>query len=127
MSLTTWILTAGFAGLAVLGMPFAFAIGLCVIAVVLSVGIEPMLFPQTVVAGTQSFALLAIPFFMLAGELMSEAGITERMVGMSRALIGHLRGGLAQANILTNMIMGAISGSALADLAAIGSMMIPAM
>ena len=68
-----------------------------------------------------------MPLFILAGELMSVAGITERLVGMSRALIGHLRGGLAQANILTNMFMGAISGSALADLAAIGSMMIPAM
>ena len=70
MSITAWILTAGFATLVLLGMPFAFAIALSVIAVLLVVGIEPMLLPQTMVAGTQSFSLLAIPFFMLAGELM---------------------------------------------------------
>ena len=74
-----------------------------------------------------NFSLLAVPLFVLAGELMSVSGITERLVNMSRALIGHFRGGLAQANIMTNMFMGAISGSALADLTAIGSMMIPAM
>jgi tripartite ATP-independent transporter DctM subunit len=74
-----------------------------------------------------NFSLLAVPLFIIAGELMNAGGITERLVAMSRAWIGHLRAGLAQANILTNMFMAAISGSALADLAAIGSVMIPVM
>jgi tripartite ATP-independent transporter DctM subunit len=74
-----------------------------------------------------NFSLLAVPLFIIAGELMNVGGITERLVAMSRAWIGHLRAGLAQANILTNMFMAAISGSALADLAAIGSVMIPVM
>jgi C4-dicarboxylate transporter DctM subunit len=86
-----------------------------------------LLLAQQFYDALDNFSLLAVPLFVLAGELMSVAGITERLVAMSRALIGHLRGGLAQANIVTNMFMAAISGSALADLAAIGSMMIPAM
>ena len=111
-----------------LGMPIAYCMGLAAILVVLLDGQLPvLLLAQQFYDSLDNFSLLAVPLFILAGELMSVAGITERLVAMSRALIGHLRGGLAQANILTNMFMGAISGSALADLAAIGSMMIPAM
>jgi C4-dicarboxylate transporter DctM subunit len=127
MSLTSWILTAGFAGLAALGMPFAFAIGLCVIAVVLSVGIEPMLFPQTVVAGTQSFSLLAIPFFMLAGELMSAGGLSQRLVRVAEVFVRHLPGGMDLAVVLAALVFAAVSGSAPATTAAIGAIMIPAM
>src|SRR4051812_45115095 len=112
----------------VLGMPIAYCMGLAAILTVLADGQLPvLLLAQQFYDSLDNFSLLAVPLFILAGELMSVAGITERLVGLSRALIGHLRGGLAQANILTNMFMGAISGSALADLAAIGSMMIPAM
>jgi len=111
-----------------LGMPIAYCMGLAAILTVLADGQLPvLLLAQQFYDSLDNFSLLAVPLFILAGELMSVAGITERLVNMSRALIGHLRGGLAQANILTNMFMGAISGSALADLAAIGSMMIPAM
>jgi tripartite ATP-independent transporter DctM subunit len=111
-----------------LGMPIAYCMAL---AAILSVLVEDQL-PVLILAqqfydSLDNFSLLAVPLFVLAGELMSVAGITERLVGLSRALIGHFRGGLAQANILTNMFMAAISGSALADLTAIGSMMIPAM
>lgn len=112
----------------VLGMPIAYCMGLAAIATILVDGQLPvLLLAQQFYDALDNFSLLAVPLFILAGELMSVAGITERLVGMSRALLGHLRGGLAQANILTNMFMGAISGSALADLAAIGSMMIPTM
>ena len=112
----------------VLGMPIAYCMGLAAIVTVLVDGQLPvLLLAQQFYDALDNFSLLAVPLFILAGELMSIAGITERLVDLSRALIGHLRGGLAQANILTNMFMGAISGSALADLAAIGSMMIPAM
>ena len=101
----------------VLGMPIAYCMGLAAILSVLVEGQLPvLLLAQQFYDSLDNFSLLAVPLFVLAGELMSVAGITERLVDLSRALIGHLRGGLAQANILTNMFMAAISGSALADL-----------
>lgn len=127
MSLTAWILSAGFAVLVALGMPFAFAIAVCVIAVLLSTGIEPMLLPQTIVAGTQSFSLLAIPFFMLAGELMSAGGLSQRMVRVADVFVRHLPGGMELAVIGAALIFAAVSGSAPATTAAIGAVMIPAM
>lgn len=127
MSLTAWILSAGFAALVALGMPFAFAIAVCVIVVLLSAGIEPMLLPQTLVAGTQSFSLLAIPFFMLAGELMSAGGLSQRMVRVADVFVRHLAGGMELAVIGAALIFAAVSGSAPATTAAIGAVMIPAM
>jgi tripartite ATP-independent transporter DctM subunit len=112
----------------VLGMPIGYCMGLSAILAVLWDGQLPVLIlAQQFYEALDNFSLLAVPLFVLAGELMSVSGITDRLVNMSRALIGHVRGGLAQANIMTNMFMGAISGSALADLTAIGSIMIPAM
>ena len=112
----------------VLGMPIAYCMGLSAVLVILINGQLPVLIlAQQFYDSLDNFSLLAVPLFVLAGELMGVAGITDRLVNLSRALIGHFRGGLAQANILTNMFMGAISGSALADLTAIGSIMIPAM
>ena len=77
--------------------------------------------------GIDSFPLMAIPFFMLAGELMNRGGITLRLVEFSQAMMGHLRGGLAHVNILSSMLFAGLSGSAVADTSAIGSMLIPAM
>ena len=77
--------------------------------------------------GIDSFPLMAIPFFMLAGVLMNRGGITARLVEFSQAVMGHLRGGLAQVNILSSMLFAGLSGSAVADTSAIGSMLIPAM
>lgn len=77
--------------------------------------------------GMDSFPLMAIPFFMLAGELMNRGGITIRLVEFSQALMGHLRGGLAQVNILSSILFAGLSGSAVADTSALGSMLIPAM
>jgi C4-dicarboxylate transporter, DctM subunit len=112
----------------VLGMPIGYCMGLAAVLAILQDGQIPVLIlAQQFYEALDNFSLLAVPLFVLAGELMSVSGITERLVNVSRALIGHFRGGLAQANIMTNMFMGAISGSALADLTAIGSMMIPAM
>jgi C4-dicarboxylate transporter, DctM subunit len=110
-----------------LGVPFAFAIALSVIAVLLTVGIEPMLLPQTIVAGTQSFTLLAIPFFMLAGELMSAGGLSQRLVRVAEVFVRHLPGGLGLVVIVAALIFAAVSGSAPATTAAIGAVMIPAM
>ena len=77
--------------------------------------------------GIDSFPLMAIPFFMLAGELMNRGGITMRLVNFAQTLIGHVKGGLAQVNILSSMLFAGLSGSAVADTSALGSMLIPAM
>jgi TRAP-type C4-dicarboxylate transport system permease large subunit len=82
---------------------------------------------RNVYNGMDSFPLMAIPFFMLAGELMNRGGITERLVEFSQALMGHLRGGLAQVNVLSSMLFAGLSGSAVADTSALGSMLVPAM
>ncbi|MGV8939249.1 MAG: TRAP transporter large permease [Allorhizobium sp.] len=82
---------------------------------------------RNVYNGMDSFPLMAIPFFMLAGELMNRAGITIRLVEFAQAIIGHLRGGLAHVNILSSMLFAGLSGSAVADVSALGSMLIPAM
>jgi len=82
---------------------------------------------RNVYNGMDSFPLMALPFFMLAGELMNRGGITIRLVEFAQALVGHFRGGLAHVNILTSMLFAGLSGSAVADTSAIGSTMIPAM
>jgi TRAP-type C4-dicarboxylate transport system permease large subunit len=82
---------------------------------------------RNVYNGMDSFPLMAIPFFMLAGELMNRGGITIRLVEFSQALMGHLRGGLAHVNILSSILFAGLSGSAVADTSALGSMLIPAM
>ena len=127
MSTNAWILTAGFAGLVVLGVPFVFAIGLVVATVIVVADIPPMLLPQTMVAGTQSFSLLGIPFFMLAGELMSAGGLSRRLIAVADVCVRHLLGGLGHVTLVAACVFAAISGSAPATTAAIGSAMIPAM
>ena len=82
---------------------------------------------RNVYNGMDSFPLMAIPFFMLAGEMMNKGGITIRLVQFSQALMGHLRGGLAQVNILSSILFAGLSGSAVADTSALGSMLVPAM
>jgi tripartite ATP-independent transporter DctM subunit len=82
---------------------------------------------RNVYSGMDSFPLMAIPFFMLAGELMNKGGITMRLVEFSQAFMGHLRGGLAHVNVLSSMLFAGLSGSAVADTSALGSMLIPAM
>ncbi len=82
---------------------------------------------RNVYNGMDSFPLMAVPFFMLAGELMNRGGITSRLVEFSQALMGHLRGGLAHVNVLSSILFAGLSGSAVADTSALGSMLIPAM
>lgn len=127
MTTVATILTLGFAALVLLGVPFAFALALCVIAAIVATGLDPMLLPQTLVAGTQSFSLLAIPFFMLAGEIMSASGLSRRLVHVADVFVRHLPGGLGLVTILAALVFAAISGSAPATTAAIGAVMIPAM
>ena len=127
MSITAWWLTAGFALMMALGVPFVFAIGLCVVAVLISVDIPNVLLPQTMIASTQSFSLLGIPFFMLAGELMSAGGLSKRLIAVADVMVRHLPGGMGHVTIVAAVIFAAISGSAPATTAAIGAIMIPAM
>ncbi|MGH7266616.1 MAG: TRAP transporter large permease [Candidatus Rokuibacteriota bacterium] len=110
------------------GIPIVFAIGLAALAGVLALPNVPLiLIPNRMFSGMDSFPLMAIPFFLLAGEVMNVGGITVRIVRFANALVGHIRGGLAHANIVASMFFAGITGSALADAAAIGSIMIPAM
>jgi len=126
--MTVLIMLGLFSVLMAIGMPIAHCMGLAAVLALAWEGTVPLLLlAQRIHDGIDTFSLLAVPLFIIAGELMAVGGITERLVNMSKAWIGHIRGGLAQANIVTNMFMAAISGSALADLAAIGSIMIPAM
>ncbi|MEM7644574.1 MAG: TRAP transporter large permease subunit, partial [Pseudomonadota bacterium] len=90
-------------------------------------GTDFVLLYRNVYNGMDSFPLMAIPFFMLAGEMMNRGGITLRLVEFAQALVGHFRAGLAQVNILSSMLFAGLSGSAVADTSALGSMLIPAM
>lgn len=111
-----------------LGMPVAFAMGISGVFVLLLIGDIPMtLVPQRLFTSVNSFPLMAVPYFILAGYIMNASGITNRLVAFARALIGHFAGGLAQVNVFTSMLFAGISGSASADAAAVGSTLIPAM
>ena len=114
--------------LLLINMPIAFALG---IAVVVTLSFDSTLPLNSIVTrafvGVDSFTLLAIPFFIIAGELMNACGITERIVAFARSLVGHIRGGLAHVSIVSSMFFSGISGSATADASALGSMLIPAM
>lgn len=90
-------------------------------------GVDLALVPQRIIYGVNSFTLLCLPFFVLAGNIMNHGGITKRLVRMAQAYIGHIRGGLAMVDVLVCMMFGTVSGSAVAGTAAVGSLMIPAM
>lgn len=114
--------------LLLLGVPIAFSMGLgSAIALFVSGAVDPVLVGHKLFTGVDSFSLMAIPFFMLSGELMEQGGLSKRLVNLSSALIGHITGGLGLVDILTSVIFAGISGSAAADTAAVGSMMIPGM
>lgn len=110
------------------GMPVAFGIAFASVVGLVLVGHVPLaIVPHRMIAGTDSFPMMAIPFFLLAGSLMNTGGITRRLVNFASTLVGRMPGGLAHVNIVTNMIMAGMSGSALADAAGTGSVLIPAM
>ncbi|KKM09792.1 C4-dicarboxylate ABC transporter permease [Clostridiales bacterium PH28_bin88] len=124
----TAIIFGTFAILVILGVPVAVSLGLAALAAIFSSGSVPLIVvPQKFFASTDSFPLMAIPFFMIAGSLMERGGISRRLINLANALIGSLPGGLALVTILASMFFAAISGSGPATVAAIGSIMIPAM
>ncbi|MFV2092751.1 MAG: TRAP transporter large permease [Hyphomicrobiales bacterium] len=125
--MTLMVLFGSFFGLLVFGVPVAFSLGLSSLATVLWMDLPPLIVFQRMAAGMNVFALMAIPFFIYAGELMLHGGIADRMVRLASAAIGHVRGGLGVMNVLASMLFGGISGSAVADASALGSTLIPMM
>jgi C4-dicarboxylate transporter, DctM subunit len=123
------IMSLVLAFLFLLGVPIVFVLGLISLCYVLIGGEFNLLimFPQRMFKGLDLFILLAVPLFALAGNLMNTVGITQRLLSLVKSAVGHITGGLAQVTVITNMIMGGISGSAVADATAIGSVMIPSM
>lgn len=113
--------------LMILGTPVALAMGITSVVVAYQLNVPVSMLAQRMVTGLDSFPLLAIPFFILSGEIMNEGGISRRLIAMSDVLVGRFRGGLAMTNVITSMFFGGISGSALADASSIGSIMIPMM
>jgi tripartite ATP-independent transporter DctM subunit len=124
------VLIISFFGLLLIGVPVAYSIGLSTMLTML-VSVMPLpaatTVAQRVATGIDSFALLAIPFFILAGELMNRGGIAERLIAMAKAIVGRLPGGLAYVNVVAAMLFGAVAGSAVAATSAIGGIMTPRM
>lgn len=116
-----------FAALCFLGMPVAYALGLSSLFAALWIDIPLEAVMLKISDGTDDFALLAIPFFVLAGAIMAEGGMAARLVNLAKVFVGFIRGGLALVNVLASTMFGAISGSSVADTAAIGTVMIPQM
>ncbi|MEP4194416.1 MAG: TRAP transporter large permease [Aliishimia sp.] len=125
MGLTILLLTFGL--FVVVGMPVAFAMGIAAATAFWYEGFPMLITFQRATSGVSVFSLLAIPFFVFAGEVMLHGGIAARLVKLAAALVGHLKGGLAMVNIFSSMLFGGISGSAVADISALGSLLIPVM
>ncbi len=122
------VLFGVFAVLITLRVPVAFALGLaCVPVFFLDNRLSPILLITEMTKAYNAFVLLAVPFFILAANLMNSAGITQRLIDLSRTMVGHFKGGLGHINVVVSMIFAGISGSSTADAAGIGSVLIPAM
>lgn len=121
------ILLGLFAFCVIIGLPVAFALGIAALATFAYEGLPLMIAFQRIVSGVNVFSLLAIPFFIFAGELMFRGGIAMRLVRFASAAVGFMRGGLGVVNVFSSMLFGGISGSAVADVSALGSILIPVM
>ncbi len=121
------ILFGAFTFLMLIGMPIAFCLGIASLATVLYMGLPPIVIFQQMNSGMNVFAMMAIPFFIFAGDLMVRGGIAVRLIRFAAGLVGHMRGGLGQVNVVASTLFGGISGSAVADASAVGGLMIPQM
>ncbi|EWY38232.1 C4-dicarboxylate ABC transporter permease [Skermanella stibiiresistens SB22] len=121
------ILSGSFGLLLVLGVPVAFAIGLACVAAISFEGIPVAVVFQRMVSGMNIFSFLAIPFFIFSGELMLHGGIAQKIVDLAKSAVGHVRGGLGMANVVACTLFGGVSGSPVADVSAMGGVMIPMM
>jgi len=115
-------------GAMALGMPIAFALIVCAVAMMYQLNMmDPQIIAQNLIAGADSFPLMAAPFFLLAGEVMNSGGLSKRIVNVALTLVGHVRGGLGYVVILASCILAALSGSAVADAAALSALLFPMM
>ncbi len=121
------ILLGVFALCVVIGTPVAFALGIAALSAFFYEGLPLLIAFQRIVSGVNVFALMAIPFFIFAGELMFHGGIAMRLVRFAQAAVGAVRGGLGVVNVFSSMLFGGISGSAIADISALGSILVPVM
>ncbi len=126
--MTVAIFTFSLLGAMALGMPIAFALIVCGIALMHSLDIfDSQIVAQNIINGADSFPLMAVPFFMLAGEIMNKGGLAKRIVAVALAMVGHVRGGLGYVTILASCVLASLSGSAAADAAALASLLVPMM
>ncbi|MGH6637222.1 MAG: TRAP transporter large permease subunit [Polaromonas sp.] len=126
--MTITIFMVSLLGFMALGMPIAFALLACGVALMVHMNsFDTQILAQNLLEGVNNYPLMAVPFFMLAGELMNAGGLSGRIVRVAEALVGHVRGGLGYAAIITALIIASISGSAVADTAAVAAMMMPMM
>ena len=121
------VLLGSFTLLLAIGTPVAFALGAAAMVTVLWMDLPPIVVFQQLASGMNVFSMLAIPFFVFAGDLMMRGQIADRLVALAAAMVGHLRGGLGQVNIVAATLFGGVSGSAVADASAVGGVMIPQM
>jgi tripartite ATP-independent transporter DctM subunit len=121
------ILLGLFLGLMAIRVPIAFSMGIASLLTAWYLDIPSLMIFQRMVNGLNSFTFLAVPFFVVAGQIMSEGGISDRLIALSNVIIGKIRGGLAMVNVLTSMFFGGISGSSVADVSSIGAFLIPMM
>ncbi|WP_299649078.1 TRAP transporter large permease [uncultured Jannaschia sp.] len=122
-----WVLFGTFTFLLLIGTPVAFCLGVSSFATIAYLGLPPVVVFQRLNSGVSVFALMAIPFFIYAGDLMVRGDIARRLVALAGAFVGHFRGGLGQVNVLSSVMFGGVSGSAAADASAVGGLMVPQM
>jgi tripartite ATP-independent transporter DctM subunit len=126
-SLSTLILLGSFFIMIILRFPIAYAVGISTVLCMVSMGQNLVTLPQQMVKGVWSFSLMAVPFFITMGVLMGSGGISDKLIALANSLVGWMRGGLSMVNILASFFFGGISGSAAADTASLGSILIPMM
>ena len=126
--MTIAIFLGSLLGAMALGVPIAFALLVCGAALMWHLDMfDAQILAQNTIEGANSFPLLAVPFFMLAGEIMNAGGLSRRIVAFAMTLVGHVRGGLGYVAIMAAVIMAALSGSAVADAAALAALLLPMM
>ncbi len=125
--MTIALLFGVFLVLLLLGVPVAFSLAAASLVALLALGLPMVVLVQQVGAGIGTASLIAIPLFIFAGELMMRGGISERLIALAAALVGRIRGGLGQVSVLSSLFFGGVSGSAIADVSAVGGTMIPQM
>jgi tripartite ATP-independent transporter DctM subunit len=126
--MTIAVFTLSLLGAMAMGMPIAFALLICGVALMHSLDIfDAQIVAQNIINGADSFPLMAVPFFMLAGEIMNKGGLARRIVNVALTLVGHARGGLGYVAILASVILSSLSGSAAADAAALAALVVPMM